>query len=109
MYLRDFICKYIKNAQQEKSSALNSVGVSHVNDFLCDVVNNKVQETINVLCTITVNILVSDKQSKNKSPFLGYNTCLKGALGLLIHMIIVNHENMALKWATKSTIKMISG
>ena len=68
---------------------------------MCHVVVNKIQESLNVLYEITAKIPVFNKQSKYKSPFLSNNAFLRGDLGLLIHMIIMNHENEALKWATK--------
>ena len=54
-----------------------------------------------------MHILVFNKKSTNvKSPVLGNNAFLKGALASLIHMIISNSKNKDLNGVLKSTPKM---
>ena len=97
MYLHDFYFLILIHFLQSQSSFTNFPNTNNVDSVSSNEVFETIKTSLNLLCDISSSIPVLNK----KTPFLGNNAFIKGAIGLLVHSIVIQSENKAIKWCTK--------
>ena len=96
MYIHDFPFLIVINFIQSQSSISNFPNTNNDDSVSSQAVFERIDTSLNLLCDISSSIPVLNK----KTPFLGNNAFIKGAIGLLIHSIVIESENRAIKWCT---------
>ena len=97
MYIHDFPFLIVINFIQSQSSISNFPNTNNDDSVSSHAVFERIDTSLNLLCDISSSIPVLNK----KTPFLGNNAFIKGAIGLLVHSIVMQSENKAIKWCTK--------